>query len=143
MKTLPGMNSPLVGWLLAAAALALGYRTYGWPGFMLAVTAVVFWLLLQFSRALRTVRNAAGAPIGSVRSAVMFNARLRPGMTMPQVLALAGSLGRRLDAVVDAATAKGDETWSWQDEGNVAVDAVFGAGRLLRWQLRRPEDGGG
>ena len=141
MKALPGMNSPLVGWLLAAAALAVGYRTYGWPGLMLAVTAVVFWLLLQFSRALRAVRNAADAPLGSVRSAVMFNARLRPGMTMPQVLALTGSLGRRIEGQPGAAVADDEEVWSWQDDGNVAIDATFGRGRLLRWQLRRPEDG--
>jgi len=46
------MNA-FVGWLLAAAVLAIGYVQWGWPGVVLAVTMIVFWLLLQFSRALR------------------------------------------------------------------------------------------
>ncbi len=139
MKLIPGLNSPLVGWLLAAAGLVVGYTSYGWPGFLLAMTAIVFWLLLQFSRALRAVRNAGDAPLGSVRSAVMLNARLRSGMTLPQVLSLTRSLGRRMDAPAGGTVADADETWRWQDAGGVVVDAVFSAGRLIRWELSRPE----
>jgi hypothetical protein len=43
------MNQAL-GVALAVAALGLGYTSYGWRGVVLAVTVVVFWLLLQFSR---------------------------------------------------------------------------------------------
>jgi len=49
-----------VGWGLAVAALAVGYASYGWPGVVLALGVVVFWLLLQFSRALRALRLASG-----------------------------------------------------------------------------------
>jgi len=97
----------------------------------------VFWLLLQFSRALRAVRNAAGAPVGSVRSAVMLNVRLKPGMTLPQVLALTGSLGQQAPAP------DGEETWCWQDAGGVEARLAFRGNRLLRWELRRPPDDGG
>ena len=62
------------------AALAAGYVGYGWPGVVLALTVVVFWLLLQFSRALRTLRNAASGPVGQVASAVMLHSRLKAGM---------------------------------------------------------------
>jgi hypothetical protein len=55
------LNSALVGWALAVAAVAAGYVGYGWPGVVLAVTVVVFWLLLQFSRALRVMRGPPAA----------------------------------------------------------------------------------
>lgn len=124
----------LGGWALAAAALAAGYASYGWPGVLLAVTLVVFWLLLQFSRALRAVRNAGDAPVGSVASAVMLNARLQRGMTLAKVLALTRSLGERVVPPGPGA----DESWRWRDDGGVAVVAHLAQGRLLRWELQRP-----
>jgi hypothetical protein len=45
---------------------------------VLAVTVVVFWLLLQFSRALRVMRRPPARPVGTVPNAVMLHARLRP-----------------------------------------------------------------
>jgi hypothetical protein len=130
------LTSPLVGWLLAVAALVGGWRMYGWPGVLLGASVIVFWLLLQFSRALRAVRDAAGAPMGSVRSAVMLNAKLKPGMTLPQVLALTGSLGQRAPA------SDGEELWCSQDAGGVRACLAFRDNRLLRWELHRPPDGG-
>jgi hypothetical protein len=127
---------PWVGWLLAVAALAGGYATFGRQGLLLAVTAVVFWLLLQFSRALRAVRDAAKAPLGSVRSAVMLNARLKPGLTLARVLALTGSLGIR----VETGAEDDDEVWRWEDAGGVRSSLTFRDGRLVRWELRRPEE---
>jgi hypothetical protein len=59
------------------AAVALGYVQYGWPGVVLAVSGIVFWLLLQFTRALRAMRTAGGAPVGHVASAVMLQAGSR------------------------------------------------------------------
>ncbi|HYN58253.1 MAG TPA: hypothetical protein VET87_01700, partial [Rubrivivax sp.] len=58
--------NPIVGWGLAAAAIAAGYVGWGWPGVVLGITLVVFWLLLQFSRSLRVLKNAAGSPVGHV-----------------------------------------------------------------------------
>ena len=124
--------STLLGWLLAVAAMAAGYMSYGWPGVLLAVTVLVFWLLLQFSRALRVMHNAAQRPVGSVANAVMFNARLQAGWRLPKVLALSGSLGRRAsDAPAHA------EVFVWQDAGGDAVRVEFEHGLVTRWQLQR------
>jgi hypothetical protein len=124
----------IVGWLLAGAGLAGGYAWFGWQGFVLGATAIVFWLLLQFSRAVRAVRNATDAPVGSVRSAVMLNSRLRPGMTMSQVLALTGSLG----IVIETPAERVHEVWRWEDAGQIEARLTFRGGRLLHWELHRP-----
>ena len=76
---------PILGWALAGLLLALAWQGYGWRGVLVAVTAIVFWLLLQFNRALRVMKNAGQAPVGHVPSAVMLNAKLKPGMTMLQL----------------------------------------------------------
>ncbi len=123
------MNNPLLGWALAAVAVAAGYIGYGWRGLVLALTVVVFWLLLQFSRALRVLRNAAGAPVGSVASAVMFNARLQRGQRLPDVLKLTGSLGRKVAAE--------PETWAWADGGGDEVQVTLVAGKVSDWRLVR------
>ena len=130
----PGMSAAL-GWLLAAAALIAGWRAYGWPGVALAATVTVFWLLLQFSRALRVLRKASGAPVGSVGSAVMLHAGLQKGMALAQVIKLAGSLGEK--AASSAAT---EESWRWRDDGGAAVLVHLAGGRVARWELVRPQD---
>jgi hypothetical protein len=120
-----------IGWLLAAAALTLGYLQWGWPGVALAVTLIVFWLLMQFSRALRALRKAARAPMGHIDNAVMLNARLQPGLRLPQILALTRSLGTKL----------GDspEAFEWRDAGGDAVRIELTGGKLTRWQLVRAD----
>ena len=124
-----------LGWLLAAAALIAGWRAYGWPGVALATTMIVFWLLLQFSRARRVLRTASEAPVGSVRSAVMLHAGLQKGMALAQVIKLAGSLGEQ--AASSAAT---DESWRWRDDGGTAVLVQLADGRVTRWELVRSQD---
>ncbi|MFT3954362.1 MAG: hypothetical protein QM722_08225 [Piscinibacter sp.] len=127
--------NPIVGWALAALFTALAWYQYGWPGVLFAVSAVVFWLLLQFSRAMRAMKLAGQAPVGRVDSAVMLNARLRTGMTMLQVIGLTKSLGRKLEAAGDA----GDQDdWAWGDEGGSEVRLHFTAGKLARFELVRP-----
>ena len=56
--------NPVLGWLLAAIFVFLAWRQYGWQGVAFAGTAIVFWLLLQFNRAMRTMRKAADRPVG-------------------------------------------------------------------------------
>jgi hypothetical protein len=126
---------PLAAWGLGGAALAAGWFSYGWRGGVLALTVIVFWLLLQFSRTLRVMRRAAGSPIGHVASAVMLHSRLRAGMTLAQILALTGSLGERIASPGPDA----EEGWRWRDEGDAAVSVRMRDGRLLRWTLDRPE----
>jgi hypothetical protein len=120
-----------LGWLLATTALAVGWWSYGWRGLVLAATVIVFWLLLQFSRAMRVLRNASNAPVGRVPSAVMFHARLRAGMPLADVIRAAGSLGRK--------TQDQPETFAWSDAGEVRVEVEFAAGRATAWQLHRSE----
>ena len=121
--------SPALGWTLAAAVLAAGYFAYGWRGVVLAVSAVVFWLLLQFSRCLRVLRMAAQRPQGRIDNAVMLQARLQPGMLMMQVLPLTRSLGERLSDEPEA--------WRWRDAGVDAVCVELRAGRVSAVRLER------
>jgi hypothetical protein len=123
-----------LGWALAVAALAAGYVSYGWPGVALALTVVVFWLLLQFSQALRTLRIASQRPVGKVPSAVMLNARLDVGMRLPKVLRLTLSLGRKVREAPD-----GDETWAWADDNGDEVHVELQGGRVARWALHRAQ----
>jgi hypothetical protein len=121
-----------IGWALAALAIAAGYWSYGWRGVLLAFTVIVFWLLLQFGRALRTMRMAAGSPVGRVGSAVMLQARLKPGLRLIDVIPLTRSLGERVSEEPDV--------WRWRDDGGAAVDLTFAHGRLVAWQLQRQAD---
>lgn len=123
------MNNAALGWALAVLGLAAGYLSYGWQGVALATTAIVFWLLLQFSRALRALRQAGQAPVGQVANAVMLHAGLRVGLRLPDVLRLTRSLGRK--------TADDPETWVWADAGDDEVEVVLQQGRVQRWQLKR------
>ena len=123
--------SALVGWTLAAAALAVGWLSYGWRGVVLALTVIVFWLLLQFSRTLRLLRSAGQAPLGHVDSALMLQSRLRPGMRLPAVIGLTRSLGRKVH--------EEPETFAWRDTGGDEVEIEFIGGRCTRWTLRRAD----
>jgi hypothetical protein len=123
--------SPLLGWTLAAVFALAAFQAYGWHGLAFAASAIVFWLLLQFNRAMRVMRNAAGSPVGQVDNAVMFHARLERGLTMLQVVTRTRSLGRKVEG--------GDDDWVWHDAGGSRVRLHFRRGKLERWQLERPE----
>jgi len=124
--------NPVIGWALVVLAVALGYSFWGWAGVGLALTGVVFWLLLQFTRTLRVMRMAAARPVGVVDSAVMLNARVHPGMTMLQLLPLTRSLGVRLS--VPGAE---PERFVWRDPGDDVVEIELRAGRVTLALLRR------
>jgi hypothetical protein len=125
--------SAYVGWGLAVAGIAAGYVGWGWPGVVLGITAMVFWLLLQFSRSLRVLRRAAGSPVGHVDSAVMLHSQLKAGMPLLQVLVLTRSLGTRLSET--------PERWGWADPGGARVQLQFDAGKLQSWDLVRDDTG--
>ena len=124
--------NPKIGWALAVLAVALGYVQYGWRGVLLAVSGIVFWLLLQFTQALRAMRAASGAPIGHVASAVMLSAKLKPGLRLMDVIQLTRSLGEKL--------ADEPETYRWTDGSGVSVTVELASGRCTRWTLARPAD---
>ena len=119
-----------VGWALAALAIGVGFAAWGWRGALLGISVTVFWLLLQFSRALGAMRRAAQAPVGHVDSAVMLHARLRVGMRLMEILPLTRSLGRRV--------AEQPETFVWRDAAGAAVRIEFVGGRCRSWALERP-----
>ncbi len=122
--------NPIFGWAMAVVALAAGWRGYGWPGLALAVSVIVFWLLIQFNRSVKVMRKAAKAPIGHIDSAVMLNAKLRTGLPMIEVVTLTKSLGQRV--------AERPETWAWADASGSEVRIVFDKGRCRSWALNRP-----
>ena len=121
--------NPVLGWTLAAAAFVGGYFSYGWPGLAMAFSAVVFWLLLQFSRSVRVLRMAGNRPVGTVASAVMLHSKLAVGMPMLKVLPLTHSLGRRVS--------EAPEVWAWADASGAEVTLTFEGGKLARWELAR------
>lgn len=125
------MNATL-GWALALLAFVAGYVGYGWRGVLLAFTVVAFWLLLQFSRSLRVLREAAGRPVGSVDNAVMLHSRLQAGMRLPQILKLTRSLGHQR-------AEGGEEIFTWADAGGDSVQARLRDGRLAAWTLQRAD----
>ena len=95
------------------------------------MSVVAFWLLLQFSRALRAMRAASGAPVGMVPSAVMLHAKLNAGMLLMDVVTLTRSLGRKLRDE--------PETFAWRDESGAEVEIEFVAGRCTQWRLTRDD----
>jgi len=123
--------NPIVGWVLAALGIAAGYVGWGWPGVVLGITVLVFWLLLQFSRSLRVLKRAAGSPVGHVDSAVMLHSKLKAGMALMQVLVLTRSLGTKLSET--------PECWGWADPGGARISLEFDAGKLQSWTLARDE----
>ena len=127
------MNHPAVGWAMALAAFVAGYLAYGWPGVALAFTAITFWLLLQFNRAVRVLRIAGGNPIGQVPNAVMLQARLVKGMRLPQILKLTKSLGRPIGDTPPGVV----ENYAWTDAGGDEVHVLLRDGRLIEWSLHR------
>ena len=125
------MNARL-GWLLAAVFAFAAWRAYELAGLAFAASAIVFWLLLQFNRAVRVMKNAADSPVGHVASAVMFHAGLARGMTMIQIVTKTKSLGRKVEG--------SDDDWRWSDDGGASVVLHFERGRLVRWQIERPRE---
>jgi hypothetical protein len=128
--------SARLGWLLAALFAFAAWRAYDLAGLAFAASAIVFWLLLQFNRAVRVMKNAAASPVGHVASAVMFHAGLARGMTMLQIVTKTRSLGRKVEG--------SDDDWRWSDDGGASVVLHLEQGRLVRWAIERaPEPGVG
>ena len=121
---------PVAGLVL----LGLAYRSYGWAGVALVGGAIVMFLLLHFNRAMGVLKRAADRPVGYVASAVMLNAKLKPGVTLMHVIAMTRALGE-LRSPADTQP----ELFRWTDGGGSWVDATFVGGKLREWALTRPE----
>jgi hypothetical protein len=119
-----------------AALLVVAHRASGWPGVAAVAGGLLMWLLLHFTRLMSVLKRAAHRPIGHVDSAVMLNAKLRPGVTLMHVIAMTRALGERLSA-----EGADPELYRWTDNGQSQVEAEFQHGKLVRWQLARPDPG--
>jgi len=115
-----------------AGLLFLSFRAFGWWGFSLVASGIIFWLLQHTSRLLFSLERAADQPVGAVPNAVMFHAQLHNGLRLLQVLSLAGSLGR-----LDSPQGQQPEVFVWRDEAGDEVQCSFQEGRLMDWVLSR------
>lgn len=120
---------PLAGVVLVVAA----YRAFGWGGVAVALGALVMWVLLHFTRMMQVLRRAADRPIGFVDSAVMLNAKLKPGVNLLHVVAMTRALGE-LVSPKDSQP----ELFRWTDASESFVTCEFRQGKLVTWELVRP-----
>jgi len=111
-----------------------GYRFGGWGGVAFAVGALMLWLLLHFTRLMHILKRAADSPLGYVGSAVMLQAKLKPGMTLMHVVAMTRALG-----VAQSPPDSQPELFRWTDPSEASVTCEFHAGKLVRWEFRRPD----
>ena len=119
--------------LALVAGAVLAYRFYGWAGIAAAVSVLVFWVLLHFSRMMQVLKRATGRPIGYVDSAVMLNAKLKPGATLMHVIALTRALG-----ALQSPKDEQPEVYRWTDGSQSFVTCTFVSGKLSRHELVRP-----
>lgn len=128
------MNLQKIVWpVLGVAVVAIAWRSWGWSGVALAAGGIVMWMLLHFTRMMKVLQRAADRPIGYCDSAVMLNAKLKPGMTLLHVVAMTRALGEQLSEK-DVQP----EVFRWSDAGASHVTCTFRGGKLQHWELFRP-----
>ena len=111
----------------------LAYRSYGWPGIAAVISVLVFGILLHFSRMMQVLKRAANRPIGYVDSAVMLNAKLKPGATLLHVVAMTRALG-----LLKSVKGEQPEVFEWKDGSESVVTCTFVGGKLASHVLVRP-----
>jgi hypothetical protein len=120
--------------LLGLALLYGGYEAMGWPGVAFVIGGILMWVLIHFSRMMKVLERAADRPVGYCDSAVMLNAKLRKGVNMLHVMAMTRAVGEALsDQDVQP------EIFRWTDGSASSVTCEFVNGRLVKWELSRPE----
>jgi hypothetical protein len=124
--------------ILGVGLVAAGWQTAGWPGVALVAGAMVMYLLLHFNRVMHVMRKAANQPKGYVGSAVMLNAKLKPGVNMLHVMAITHSLGEPVSA-----EGAQPEVYRWTDGTGSSVTCEFAGGLLTKWELVRPSEPAG
>ena len=115
------------------ALVVLAQWFYGWAGVAMAVSFLVMWMLLHFTRMVQVLKRATGRPVGYVDSAVMLNAKLKPKASLMHVLAMTRALG-------ELRSPKGvqPEIFRWTDGSESYVDCTFVNGKLAGHSLTRP-----
>lgn len=117
--------------IIGAAAVAWQY--YGWKGIVVVVSMLMFGILLHFSRMMQVLKRAANRPIGYVDSAVMMNAKLKPGATLLHVVAMTRALG-----LLKSIKGEQPEVFEWKDGSESVVTCTFVGGKLSHHELFRP-----
>ena len=120
--------------LAIVGGAVLAFRSYSWPGVAAVVTVLMFGLLLHFSRMMQVLKRAANRPIGYVDSAVMLNAKLKPGATLLHVVAMTRALG-----ALQSTQGEQPEVFRWTDGSHSHVTCTFVSGKLAGHVLFRPE----
>ena len=115
------------------ALFFVAWRNAGWQGMLAVGGGVLLWGLLHFTRLMNVMQKAARNPLGKVASAVMLNARLKPGVNLMHVTAMTRALGERLSGEGEQ-----PEIYRWTDGTQSHVTCEFANGRLTRWELKRP-----
>lgn len=110
---------------LGLIALFAGGIVFGWKGVVLVMTALILWLLVEFSRLMKLMGMASKGPVGRVQSAAALNASLRQGMKLVDVLPLTGSLGEKLEG----------GGYAWADASGARVEVLLADGRVASWTL--------
>ena len=118
---------------VGVALVAAAYYAYGWPGVAMAAGALLMWVLLHFTRLTQVMVRAGKRPIGYVDSAVMLNAKLKPGSNLLHVIAQTQALGELLSPKDQQ-----PEVFRWTDGGKSHVTCEFSGGKLVKWTLVRP-----
>jgi hypothetical protein len=123
--------------VLGVVVVAIAYRAYGWPGVALAASGIVMWMLLHFTRMMKVLQRASNRPVGYCDSAVMLNAKLRPGVNLLHVIAMTRALGEQLSPKEQQ-----PEIYRWTDGTASTVTCEFARGKLVKWELFRPQEAG-
>ena len=110
------------------------YQSASWPGVAAVAGGIIMWGLLHFTRLMSIMKKASDRPIGYVGSAVMLNVKLRPKVALVHVIAMTRSLGQRLSE-----EGQSPEIYRWTDGTNSYVTCEFVNGRLMKWELQRPQ----
>ena len=119
--------------LAVVGSAVLAWQSYGWKGVVVIVSVLVFGILLHFSRMMQVLKRAANRPMGYVDSAVMLNAKLKPGATLLHVVALTRTLG-----LLKSIQGDQPEVFEWKDGSESTVTCTFVGGKLVHHELLRP-----
>ena len=121
--------------LLGLVMLVVAFQRFGWMGVAAVTGGLVMWALLHITRTMQVLKKAADRPIGYVASAVMLNAKLKPGVNLLHVMAMTRSLGE-LRSPKDTQP----EIFRWTDGSQSHVTCEFFGGKLVKWVLERPTE---
>lgn len=124
----------IIASIVVICLMVAAYLNFKWAGVAVVATGLVTWGLLHFSRMIQVLKRAADRPIGYVGSAVMLNAKLKPGATLLHVVAMTKALGELLSPKDEQ-----PEIYRWTDGTDSHVTGEFLNGKLKKWTLVRPE----